>query len=64
VAAELVQEVDERRRVDRLRVARAGQVHPALGQDSPRPRDLEVVYTPEFVDLVHELRGHIEQARK
>ena len=32
--------------------------------DLPRPRDLEVVYTPEFVDLVHELRGHIEQARK
>ncbi len=25
----------------------------------PRPRDLEVTYTPEFTDIVHELRGHI-----
>jgi NitT/TauT family transport system ATP-binding protein len=25
----------------------------------PRPRDLEVTYTPEFQDLVHELRGLI-----
>jgi NitT/TauT family transport system ATP-binding protein len=24
-----------------------------------RPRDLEVTYTREFQDLVHELRGHI-----
>jgi NitT/TauT family transport system ATP-binding protein len=27
--------------------------------DLPRPRDLEVTYTPEFTDIVHELRGHI-----
>jgi NitT/TauT family transport system ATP-binding protein len=25
----------------------------------PRPRDLEVTYTPQFTDIVHELRGHI-----
>ncbi|HSI58440.1 MAG TPA: ABC transporter ATP-binding protein [Ideonella sp.] len=25
----------------------------------PRPRDLEVTYTPEFTAIVHELRGHI-----
>lgn len=25
----------------------------------PRTRDLEVTYTPEFSDIVHELRGHI-----
>ena len=25
----------------------------------PRPRDLEVTYTAEFTDIVHELRGHI-----
>jgi NitT/TauT family transport system ATP-binding protein len=28
-----------------------------------RPRDLEVTYSPEFIDIVHELRGHIAQAR-
>jgi NitT/TauT family transport system ATP-binding protein len=30
----------------------------------PRPRDLEVTYTPEFTDIVHELRGHIGAVRK
>ncbi len=25
----------------------------------PRPRDLEITYTPAFGDIVHELRGHI-----
>jgi NitT/TauT family transport system ATP-binding protein len=29
----------------------------------PRPRDLEVTYTGDFTDLVHELRGHIASAR-
>ena len=32
--------------------------------DLPRPRDLEVTYTPAFTDIVHELRGHIGAARK
>jgi NitT/TauT family transport system ATP-binding protein len=27
--------------------------------DLPRPRDLEVTYTPRFTEIVHELRGHI-----
>jgi NitT/TauT family transport system ATP-binding protein len=30
----------------------------------PRPRDLEVTYTTEFTDIVHELRGHIGAMRK
>lgn len=30
----------------------------------PRTRDLEVTYTPEFTDIVHELRGHIGALRK
>jgi NitT/TauT family transport system ATP-binding protein len=30
----------------------------------PRPRDLEVTYTPEFTNIVHELRGHIGASRK
>ncbi|MEO8057571.1 MAG: ABC transporter ATP-binding protein [Burkholderiales bacterium] len=29
-----------------------------------RPRDLEVTYTAEFIDIVHELRGHIGAMRK
>ena len=32
--------------------------------DLPRPRDLEVTYTPEFSDIVYELRGHIGAMRK
>jgi NitT/TauT family transport system ATP-binding protein len=32
--------------------------------DLPRPRDLEVTYTPHFTDIVHELRGHIGVVRK
>jgi NitT/TauT family transport system ATP-binding protein len=31
--------------------------------DLPRPRDLEVTYTPAFTDIVHELRGHIGAMR-
>ena len=30
----------------------------------PSPRDLEVTYTKEFTDIVHELRGHIGALRK
>ena len=32
--------------------------------DLPRPRDLEITYTPHFTDIVHELRGHIGAMRK
>lgn len=32
--------------------------------DLPRPRDLEVTYTPEFTNIVHELRGHIGAIRQ
>ena len=32
--------------------------------DLPRPRDLEVTFTKEFQDIVHELRGHIVKARQ
>ena len=31
--------------------------------DLPRPRDLQVTYTPEFTHIVHELRGHIGAMR-
>ena len=32
--------------------------------DLPRPRDLEVTYTPHFTDIVHALRGHSGAWRK
>ena len=36
-----------------------GRIVVKLGIDLPRPRDLELTYTKEFTDIVHELRGHI-----
>lgn len=32
--------------------------------DLPRPRDLEVTFTSDFTDIVHELRSHIVKARQ
>jgi len=32
--------------------------------DLPRPRDLEITYTPAFTDIVHELRAHIGAIRQ
>ncbi|MBU0587736.1 MAG: ABC transporter ATP-binding protein [Gammaproteobacteria bacterium] len=32
--------------------------------DLPQPRELEITYTKEFTDIVHELRGHIGALRK
>ena len=32
--------------------------------DLPRPRELEITYTKEFTDIVHELRGHIGAIRQ
>lgn len=32
--------------------------------DLPRPRDLEITYTPEFTEIVHDLRGHIGAIRQ
>jgi NitT/TauT family transport system ATP-binding protein len=32
--------------------------------DLPRPRDLEITYTPAFSDIVHGLRSHIGAFRK
>ena len=44
--------------------ARPGRIIAERVVGLPRPRDLEVTYTPEFIDIVHELRGHIAQARQ
>jgi NitT/TauT family transport system ATP-binding protein len=43
--------------------ARPGRIIAERTVGLPRPRDLEVTYTPEFIAIVHELRGHIAQAR-
>jgi NitT/TauT family transport system ATP-binding protein len=44
--------------------ARPGRVLVDRTIDLPRPRDLEVTYTPAFTDIVHELREHIVKARQ
>jgi NitT/TauT family transport system ATP-binding protein len=44
--------------------ARPGRIIAERTVDLPRPRDLEITYTPAFVDIVHELRGHIAHARQ
>jgi NitT/TauT family transport system ATP-binding protein len=43
--------------------SRPGKIIAEKMVDLPRPRDLEVTYTPGFTDIVHELRGHIAKAR-
>ncbi len=44
--------------------ARPGRILVERKIDIPRPRDLEVTFTPAFQDIVHELRGHIVRARQ
>ena len=43
--------------------SRPGRIIAERAIDLPRPRDLEIAYTPAFTDIVHELRGHIARAR-
>jgi NitT/TauT family transport system ATP-binding protein len=43
--------------------ARPGKVIAEKEVHFPRPRDLEITYTPAFADVVHELRGLIKNAR-
>ncbi len=44
--------------------SRPGRILVERKIDIPRPRDLEVTFTKEFQDIVHDLRGHIVQARQ
>jgi NitT/TauT family transport system ATP-binding protein len=39
--------------------SRPGRIVRRCGVDIPRPRDLEVLYTQRFQDIVHELRSLI-----
>ena len=43
--------------------ARPGRILEDRRIDLPRPRELEVTFTPEFQAIVHELRDHIVKAR-
>jgi NitT/TauT family transport system ATP-binding protein len=44
--------------------ARPGRILVERPIDLPRPRDLDVTFTAEFQDIVHELRSHIVRARQ
>lgn len=44
--------------------SRPGRIIAERVVELARPRDLEVTYTPEFAEIVHELRGHIRHARE
>jgi NitT/TauT family transport system ATP-binding protein len=43
---------------------RPGRIIERKEVDIPRPRDIEVTYSDHFTNIVHELRAHIERARK
>jgi NitT/TauT family transport system ATP-binding protein len=43
--------------------ARPGRIVAEREVNLPRPRDLDVTFSPEFAEIVHELRGHIREAR-
>jgi NitT/TauT family transport system ATP-binding protein len=43
--------------------ARPGRIVAERAVDLPRPRDLEILYTPEFSAIVHDLRDRIAHAR-
>ena len=44
--------------------ARPGRVVVEKHIELPRPRDLEITFTQDFQNIVHELRGHIVKARQ
>ncbi len=43
--------------------ARPGRIVAEREVNLPRPRDLDVTFSSEFAEIVHELRGHIREAR-
>jgi NitT/TauT family transport system ATP-binding protein len=44
--------------------SRPGRIIVERKIDMPRPRDLEITFSKEFQDIVHELRSHIVRARQ
>jgi NitT/TauT family transport system ATP-binding protein len=43
--------------------SRPGRIVAEREVNLARPRDLDITYKPEFAEIVHELRGHIREAR-
>ena len=43
--------------------SRPGKILVDRKVDLPRPRELDICFTQEFISIVHELRGHISKAR-
>jgi NitT/TauT family transport system ATP-binding protein len=43
--------------------ARPGTFLAQRRSEAPRPRPLEIIYDHGFVDMVHELRARIDEAR-
>ena len=43
--------------------SRPGKILVERKIDLPRPRELDLCFNPEFTSIVHELRGHISEAR-
>jgi NitT/TauT family transport system ATP-binding protein len=43
---------------------RPGRVIYTVDIDLPRPRTLDISFTPRFVEYVHDLRSHISKARQ
>jgi NitT/TauT family transport system ATP-binding protein len=44
--------------------ARPGRIVVERKIDIPRPRDLDIAFTQDFQDIVHELRSHIVRTRQ
>ena len=44
--------------------ARPGRIVLTKAIELPRPRDLDICFAPQFVDIVHELRAKIAEVRK
>jgi NitT/TauT family transport system ATP-binding protein len=44
--------------------SRPGRIQEERRIEFPRPRDIDVTFTPAFQDVVHELRDHIVRARQ
>lgn len=44
--------------------ARPGRIVASRAIGLPRPRELDICFEPEFVDIVHDLRGRISEVRQ
>lgn len=44
--------------------ARPGRIIETRVVDLPKPRELDITYTPEFAEIIQELRGYIAEARQ